>query len=139
MLVCGAGCAPSAVGLHVIDARASGQASVADACAILAVECVKSAEQEGAVSVILTDRGAADPDGSDWLAGKAFRRACRPVLWASDDVYVIAHELGHVLGLDHVSDPDRLMAPIPGTEVTAQELDIVERHADRLASCMGGA
>ena len=39
-------------------------------------------------------------------------------------VPVLQHELGHVVGLDHIGDPDQMMRPSSSDVLTLQEGDL---------------
>ena len=49
---------------------------------------------------------------------------------------LVAHELGHALGLEHVDDADNLMYAHSSTfELRDDQLEKVDRVAGRLSSC----
>ncbi len=51
----------------------------------------------------------------------------------NDDARVVAHELGHLLGLIHVNDPERLMhSGTDGLMLTAEEIMIARKTAENL-------
>lgn len=109
---------------------------ILDACDVLEIECVEAQHSDGALTLILTDNDDSDTN----VEGENFDRPCRPVSWSSgSDPYILAHEIGHAMGLEHVDDPDRLMYTTAGTLTTHRELATVWRHVDRLAACAGGA
>lgn len=62
---------------------------------------------------------------------------CTRFAWADRDPIVVAHELGHVLGLDHHLDRDHLMfwARAGGTKVDDTERLTMRVHAFILEGC----
>lgn len=126
------------VSLVVIDARSDASEDIVqDACAVWDLTCVSTLEEVGAVMVILSDRPGLIEGSDVELGGLATVRACKPRVWSMDSHLVLAHELGHVLGLRHVADPNNVMHLSPGTETTPDQTERVHRHAYRLAACVG--
>lgn len=135
----GAGCVPFGdLSLVVIDARSDrSEDIVQQACDVWGLTCTTTEDEVGAIVVLLTDRPG-NVEGTDtWLGGLATRRACIPRVWSTDSPYVLAHELGHVLGLDHVSHPANVMHQTAGRQVTDLQTERVRRHAQLLAACVG--
>ena len=51
----------------------------------------------------------------------------------TDDGRVVAHELGHILGLDHIDNAQRLMhSGTNGTVLTSQEIAVARKTAENL-------
>lgn len=56
--------------------------------------------------------------------------ACTPVSWSEDSARVLAHELGHALGLQHVEEPGNVMGmEIEAWELTDEQVDTMRMYA----------
>lgn len=107
---------------------------VADACDVLGIACHAADFKDlGVVTVALV------PDSTELQQkGRVLASfACRQIVWSVDDPFVLAHELGHVFGLDHVADHRNLMDGDPAWpathELTAEQLDTVQTKAANFA------
>lgn len=74
-------------------------------------------------------------EGAHILGFAAVTEGCRRAVFAELDPQVIAHELGHALGLDHTpSDQTNLMFPTDagGIELTPEQRRVIQREVFEL-------
>lgn len=81
---------------------------------IFGLELVEQPTPWGSVTIFPFDRdafeGGAEPEYD--IGGQGAAGRCSPWLWYVTDVpEVLAHELGHAYGLEHVDTPCNIMAP----------------------------
>lgn len=81
------------------------------------------ARGDGPIILELVDPAPGEPSGR-LLA----RRSCLRVLRASYQPIVVAHELGHAFGLDHVDEPTNIMAPY----TDANSIDLQDGQREKL-------
>lgn len=102
------------------------------ACDLLGMVCEATDHEYGAITLDLihtADRVRGRSGGSG---------ICSPWAWAEPRTVIVAHELGHVLGLDHRDDAGALMYPSPDAyalELSDAEMDEIERGGNRLVGC----
>lgn len=107
---------------------------VIEACDLLQIECVAVDEHRGAIRVDLVQL-----DPAARVRGRAGGSVCMPVVWAdAEDAATIAHEIGHVLGLEHVNHERNLMFPHArpdAWELSTAQMDDLRRGGWRLLAC----
>jgi hypothetical protein len=90
-------------------------------------------EGDGPIVLELVDVAPGEPAGRLLL-----ERSCLRVIRARWSATVVAHEMGHAFGLDHVDDPYNVMAVYvdeESVELTSSQRDTIETSAGQLATC----
>ena len=127
------GCTAQPVHVHLVSEldEVHEAALLLDASDILGLELVATEAITGAIELELRDE-------SGGVRGTAEdKRGCVRFGWSVPDPLVMAHEFGHLLGIDrHHDDPANLMHSSPtGTELDDTQIDTIERGSRQLSRC----
>lgn len=131
---------PIAIGARVTDEdgkRLGLLAVVRDACSLWGLECF-DASRLRSPAMDLEIRPRRFSGECDHVEGESDDpwRWCAKEAWAESDVIVVAHEIGHLFGLEHVDDGENVMHvdDNDGREfVEGVQLDTVQDNAYRFA------
>lgn len=103
---------------------------LADASELLGIPIATTDDSHGSITLDIHESPGI------YRGRNLIRKGCRRASWASPDAEVIAHEIAHALGLDHVDDPHNLMARSgSGVELTEAQVATMERQAGVLLAC----
>lgn len=124
-----AGCS-GPVGVHVYDPEPSDASElVSDASALLGVPLELADGGPIRVEFISSD---------GTIGGRTYMRGrCLSILRAPRSPEMLAHEIGHALGLDHVDAAGNLMTrTAAGHDVEGWQIDAMQEAADRMSRCV---
>jgi hypothetical protein len=143
------GCAP--VPIVIYDERGNRTSPmtelpefVEEGCNLVGIECVveRDTTSYGVVVMSLVNDLGGDKEARTLMRNALCRRVMNVEVDGNFDAEKVAHELGHMFGLGgpegHVDDPENIMHPVPGRELTDDQQDTIIAHADRFGACAEG-
>jgi hypothetical protein len=101
-----------------------------DALGRLGVEYDLTSKVAGSVTIDLVEVAEGEPKGRTMI-----RSGCQRALRSPHDSMILAHEIGHALGLEHVDDTGNLMHADGGEWLDDWQVDDLLTDARKLSRC----
>jgi hypothetical protein len=149
VLFAAAGCSP--VPIVIYDERGTRASPmtelpefVEEGCNLVGIECVveRDSTTYGVVIMSLVNDLGGEKEARTLMRNALCRRVTNVEVDGKLDAEKVAHELGHMFGLGgpeaHVDDPENVMHPVPGHELTNDQQDTIIAHAHRFGACVDG-
>jgi hypothetical protein len=124
---------------EVITEGSKYEPMVREAVSLLGYEAKFVSRRRGALTLDLVEISPAAFDGLRYGGRMLDERGCDRSAWVIPvDSQRIAHEIAHMLGLEHNEDPNNLMRAQPApdnTDLTLRQQEIIDFNADEIGRC----